>query len=420
MFALVDCNNFYASCERVFNPKLKGVPVVVLSNNDGCVIARSDEAKALGVKMGAPGFLMQDIIAQHGIQVYSSNYTLYGDMSERVMETLREFAPKLEVYSIDEAFLDLSGLKYQDLTRLAKQLRTTLIRATGIPVSIGIAPTKTLAKIANRFAKKTKKKAGVHCLSTESDIREALQATAIEDVWGIGGQHSGRLKQIGVHTAYELLQLPDDWMRRNMTVVGQRLLHELKGTSCIPLEETIPAKQNICTSRSFGQLLTELSDIREAVASHAARCAAKLRRQRSCTGAVHVFVETNRFREGDRQYTGSITIPLPVATNNTQEILFYALAALSRVYRPGYNYKKAGVIVRDIVPEADVQQGLFDLRDRTSEKTITRAVDDINHSWGRELVKYAVQGNGRKWKLRQEHLSGCYTTRLDQVKTVWI
>jgi DNA polymerase V len=420
MFALVDCNNFYASCERVFNPKLKGMPIVVLSNNDGCVIARSDEAKALGIKMGAPSFLIGDTIEQHGIAVYSSNYTLYGDMSARVMDTLREFAPRLEVYSIDEAFLDLSGIETRELTKLAQKIRTTVRTATGIPVSIGIAPTKTLAKMANRYAKKTKKEIGVHNAATTSEINEMLQYTAIEDLWGIGSQHSQRLTKVGVKTAYDLLGVPEDWMRTHMTVVGQRMLNELRGIPCISLEETTPAKQNICTSRSFGQLLTELSDIKEAVASHAAKCAAKLRREKSCAGAVHVFVETNRFRGRDNQYTGALTIPLPVATNNTQEIMFYALAALNRVYRQGYKYKKAGVVVMDIVPEHEVQQGLFDIRDRSTEKAVTHAVDGINRSWGRELVKYAVQGTGEKWKLRREHLSECYTTRLDQIKVVRI
>lgn len=420
MFALVDCNNFYASCERVFNPKLKSVPVVVLSNNDGCVIARSDEAKALGVKMGEPEFALRDILQQHHIQVFSSNYTLYGDMSARVMDTLREFAPRLEVYSIDEAFMDLSGIGPKQLGRLAKKIRATVGQATGIPVSIGIAPTKTLAKMANRYAKKTNKEVGVHCATTTDDIRQILLATAIDDVWGIGRQHSARLKKMGVNMAADLLRVPEDWMRSNMSVVGQRLLNELKGISCIPLEEAVPAKQNICTSRSFGKLLTDLAHIKEAVASHAAKCAAKLRRENTCAGAVHVFVETNRFREQDAQYTGALTIPLSVATNNTQEIMFYAIAALNRIYRPGYNYKKAGVIVMNIVPEAEVQQGLFDQRDRTGEKTITAAVDGINRSWGRDLVKYAVQGTGEQWKLRREHLSECYTTRLDQVKTVRI
>ena len=420
MLALVDCNNFYASCERVFNPRLKGMPIVVLSNNDGCVIARSDEAKALGVKMGEPEFTLREILQQHDIKVFSSNYTLYGDMSARVMDTLREFAPRLEVYSIDEAFMDLSGIAPGQLAALAQKIRATVGQATGIPVSIGIAPSKTLAKMANRYAKKTNKEVGVHCATTKDAIREMLQHTAIEDVWGIGRQHSARLMHIGVQKAADLLQVPEDWMRSQMSVVGQRLLNELKGISCIPLEETTQAKQNICTSRSFGKLLTELDDIKEAVASHAAKCAAKLRRENTCAGAVHVFVETNRFREKDTQYIGALTIALPVATNNTQEIMFYAIAALNRVFRPGYNYKKAGVIVMSIVPEGEVQQGLFDQRDRTAEKSVTDAIDGINRSWGRELVKYAVQGTGQKWKLRREHLSQCYTTRLDQVKTVRI
>lgn len=420
MFALVDCNNFYVSCERVFNPKLKNLPVIVLSNNDGCVIARSEEAKALGIEMAQPAFFMKELIARHNVQVYSSNYTLYGDMSERVMSTLKGFVPRLEIYSIDEAFLDLSALTYQNLTELAIEVRETVMQATGIPVTIGMAPTKTLAKMANRYAKKMNKETGVHCISSEAAIAEVLRFTAIADVWNIGKQYSRKLQAIGVQTAYDLLQLSAEWMRKNMTVQGQRLLHELKGISCIPLDETPAAKKNICTSRSFGVLLTELQDIKEAVASYAAKCAQKLRKQKSCAASVHVFIETNRFRELDKQYTNAITLPLPVATNNTQEIMFYALGGLKMLYRKGYNYKKAGVIVQDIVPEEEVQQGLFDNRPRVKEKYLIETMDSINRSWGRELLKFAVQGNGRKWKLRQEKLSPCYTTRLDEILTIKI
>jgi DNA polymerase V len=260
----------------------------------------------------------------------------------------------------------------------------------------------------------------VHAIKTDAGREEVLRFTAIEDVWGIGRQHGKRLTEMSILTAFDLLQLNDEWMRAHMTVMGQRLLNELKGISCIPIEEHPPAKKNICTSRSFGQLLTDIVDIKEAVANFAARCAAKLRKERSCAGAVQVFLHTNVHRQRDRQYSSSLTIPMQVATNNTQEIIFYALCGINKIYKQGYRYVKAGVMVHDIVPEGEVQQGLFDFKDRVKENYLIETVDAVNRSWGRDLVKYAVQGNGEKWKLRRQHLSPCYTTRLDQVLTIKI
>lgn len=420
MFALVDCNNFYCSCERVFNPSLKGRPLIVLSNNDGCAIARSDEAKALGIKMGTPAFMIEKLIEQHHIAVFSSNYTLYGDMSERVMATLKTFAPRMEVYSIDEAFLDVSHLKNQDLEALGKEIKRTVKQYTGIPVSVGIAPTKTLAKMANRYAKKTNKEVGVHLVDTAEKIAEVLRFTDIADVWGVGSERSKKFNALGITKAYDLLGMNDEWMREHMTVTGQRMLNELKGLSCVPLEETPPPKQNICTSKSFGELQTALPVLKEAVATYAANCAFKLRQQHCCAGAVQVFLQTNTFRKEDRQYYNSITIPIPVATSNTQEIMFYALSGLKRIYRKGYNYLKAGVVLMKVVPESEVQQGLYDKRERLKEKYVIDAVDSVNKSFGREMLKWAVQGSGRKWKLKMEHKSPCYTTRLADIKTIQI
>jgi DNA polymerase V len=418
MFALVDCNNFYVSCERVFNPKLNGRPVIVLSNNDGCAIARSEEAKAVGIEMGAPAHQIQDVIKKHNVAVYSSNYTLYGDMSERVHETLRTFAPRLESYSIDEAFLDLHGMKYHDLSALAAEIRATVKQNTGIPVSVGIAPTKTLAKMANRFAKKRKRDTGVHAAVSEAEIEDVLKFTGIGDVWGIGRQHETRLLQQGIRTAHDLLAMNDDWMRKNMTVVGQRLLNELRGMSCIPLEEKPPARKNICTARSFGRMVTDLEEIQEAVANYAANCGAKLRSQKSCARKVHVFLQTNPFRNQDPQYYQSITVPLPVATAATQELILYALQGINLIYRPGYNFMKAGVMVLDIIPDDQVQHGMFDQRDRDKDKRLSRAVDSVNMWLGRDFVRYAIQGKERTWKMRQANLSKCYTTRVNHVLTV--
>jgi len=293
MLALVDVNNFYVSCERVFHPKLHGKPVIVLSNNDGCAIARNDEAKALGIEMGAPAFMMKDLIQKHNIQVFSSNYTLYGDMSDRVIYTLASFVPKIEVYSIDEAFLDMTGLKYQDLAEVGARIKKTVKQHTGLPVSIGIAPTKALAKMANRFAKKTKKDVGLYYLSDQQKIDEVLAFTEIGEVWGIGGQHKKLLLKHNIKTAADFVKAGEDWVRQKMSVVGLRLLHELRGKSVIEWEEKAAAKKNICIARGFGKLLTNKNEIKEALTSYASSCANKLREQKSCATKIHVFVQTN-------------------------------------------------------------------------------------------------------------------------------
>jgi len=418
MFALVDCNNFYCSCERVFRPDLQGKPIVVLSNNDGCAIARSEEAKALGIEMGAPYFTIRELVKRHNIHVFSSNYTLYGDMSSRVMETLQQFSTRVENYSIDEAFLDLSGHQPGRLEPLAASIRAEVRLATGIPVSIGLAPTKTLAKMANRFAKKQRASDGYYCTETKDEVTALLRWTTIGEVWGIGRNHRQMLNDAGITTAEDLLAMPEAWMRKHMTVVGLRLLNELKGIPCIPFEDLPADKEAICTSRSFGKLLTELEDIKTAVANFASACARKLREQKSCASVVQVFVQTNSFRKGDGQYHNAIPIYLPVATNLTQEIIFYALSGLQKIYRKGYNYMKAGVVVTRMVPEDKVQAGLFDTKDRFKGKFLVESMDGINRGLGRELVKHASQLGGDDWKMNRSFLSPSYTTRLDQVRKI--
>lgn len=415
MIALVDCNNFYASCERVFNPKLEKQPVVVLSNNDGCVIARSEEAKALGIEMGAPAFMFEDKFQATGVQVFSSNYTLYGDLSGRVMKTLAQFSPIIEVYSIDESFLDLSHMVNVNLSTYGKKIKATVCQNIGIPVSIGIAPTKTLAKMANRYAKKKNRSLGVHLLDSPAAIDEVLTATEVEDIWGVGGQYASLLRLHDVKTAMDLSKMPEQWIKKNMSIVGQRLFNELKGVPCLSFEDVPPAKQGICTSRSFGQMLTEKEDLRQALSTHAASCAAKLRKQKTCAGLIHVFIQTNIHRQQDKQYFRSINLQLPVPSNAGTEIVKYAMLGLDKIYRPGHNYKKAGVIVMEIIPETEVQQGLFDTLDRPKHNVLMKTLDSVNDSFGKNLVKLAVQGNGRKWKLRQERLSPCYTTRISDV-----
>lgn len=336
MIALVDCNNFYASCERAFNPNWNNRPVVVLSNNDGCVIARSNEAKALGIKMGVPAYQIKNEIERYGIGVFSSNYTLYGDMSNRVMTMLSSYSPNIEVYSIDECFLDFSGFERYDLKEYGEEIVRTVSKGTGIPVSMGIAPTKTLAKVANKFAKKYKGYKGVCIIDTEEKRIEALKRTEIGDVWGIGHRYTKRLALYGVSTAYDFAQMPKAWVRQQMTVVGERTWKELNGEPCIDLELVTPDKKQICTSRAFGEAISEIEGLEEAVSSYASICAGKLRKQRSCAQVLMVFIHTNNFREDLPQYFQNCVVKLPVPTNNTPEIVHYALIALRNIYRKGY------------------------------------------------------------------------------------
>ncbi|NCU05138.1 MAG: Y-family DNA polymerase [Chitinophagaceae bacterium] len=421
MIALVDCNNFYASCERIFQPWLENKPVVVLSNNDGCVIARSEEAKEIGIEMGAPAFMMKELLAKNNVAVFSSNYTLYGNLSERVQTVLATFTPKIECYSIDEAFLDLSDMKFTTLFKYGFSIRETIRQNIGIPVTVGIAPSKTLAKMANRYAKKTQRHTGVYVLDTKEKINEVLNWTQIEDVWGIGGQHGRRLKWMGIKTAADFLnKLNPDWVRSNMTVVGERMLNELKGIPSIEWEDIVKPKKGICTARSFGKLLTDKKDIQEAVANYASSCAAKLRKQNTCTGQMHVLIQTNVHRTQDKQYARNITLQLPVATNSSAEIIRFALKGLDIIYKPGYNFKKAGVIVMDIVPEKEVQQSLFDQEDRKRDAQLMKTLDKVNTRFGKDLVRFAIQGYARQWRLKQERLSPCYTTDINQVLTIKI
>lgn len=418
MIALVDCNNFYTSCERVFDPSLRGRPVVVLSNNDGCAIARSEEAKAIGIEMGTPLFMIQDLLEEHKVAVFSSNYTLYGSMSERVSRILRSFVEKVEIYSIDEAFLDLGSLSYTNLNEFATAIRETISSHTGLPVTIGIAPTKTLAKMANRYAKKHREKAGIHVAETNDEIDHLLEQTAVGDIWGIGRQYQKLLESHRFHTAKQLTLAPDEWIRKNLSVMGQRMLFELRGINAIEWTERPAAKKNICTARSFGELLTKLTDIQQAVASHASSCARKLRSEQSCCSKVHVFLQTNPYQPGDKQFLASITLTLPVASNASNEIIKYAIQGLREIFMPGYRYLKVGVILMDIVSQKQVQLGLFDNRNHSKDRELMLAMDHSNRVYGKDSLRFGRQDFGRRWKLRAEKLSPCYTTRLEQVMQV--
>jgi DNA polymerase V len=416
MIGLVDCNNFYVSCERVFDPSLNGKPVIVLSNNDGCAISRSNEAKELGVKMGTPAFMIEDLIRKHDIKVFSSNYTLYGDMSRRVMTTLSRFVQEIEIYSIDEAFLYFNGYEYFDLVEYGRKMIRLIKQNTGIPVSLGIAPTKVLAKMANRLSKK-KGNNGVFVIRAE-EIDNVLSDYPTGDIWGIGRQHEKMLAKHNIKTAKDLVSMPRAWIRQHLTVVGERIYEELKGNHAIEPEFDIPARKNICTSRSFGEMQTEYAPIEEAMTMYVTRCAEKLRKQKSCANVMMVFLHTNQFREDLPQYTRNIVITLPVATNSTLELLHYARAGLKKIFRKGYSYKKVGIIVSEFVPENNVQQNFFDNTGRSRHSAIMKVMDELNSMMGRDTVRIATHGYENKWRLRQELLSKRYTTRLDEIINV--
>lgn len=418
MFALVDCNNFYASCERVFDPRLERRPIVVLSNNDGCVIARSNEAKALGIAMGEPAFKKEDVYAKHNVAVFSSNFALYGDMSQRVMRTLAQHSAAMEIYSIDEAFLDCSGLTADGLDRFGSQLRKTVKQWTGIPVSIGVAPTKTLAKVANHIAKRLPDNSGVCVLEKEETIEYCLKKLPVEKLWGVGRRYALFLRSWGINTAWDLRRMPEGWVKENMTVVGLRLQKELKGEPCIPMEHNPQKKKEICTSRSFGTMVTELDELKQAVSMYATRCAEKLRMQNSCTNLVEVFVHTNPFRPDLPQYKNVRLVRLPVASNSTLTIVQSALRGLESIYMKGYQYKKAGVIVSGLVPSNTIQYNVFHSTDEDRHMRLMTAMDKVNDREGRDVLRVAEQGFTRRWTLRQERLSPCYTTRWADFMTI--
>ncbi len=414
MFALVDCNNFYASCERVFNPALNNRPVVVLSNNDGCVIARSNEAKALGIPMGAPAFEFKKTFEQHHIHVFSSNYALYGDMSSRVMNILSTFTPEIEIYSIDEAFLKFSGFNLFDFQQLGAEMRHKVTKGTGIPISVGMAPTKALAKVANRIAKKFSDRTNsVYCMDSEEKRIKALKWLAIEDVWGIGRQHARRLKNQNVHNAWQFTQLPDAWVRKQMSVVGLRLKQELEGINTLDLE-TPAKKKMIATTRSFEQMMTRYDDIKERVATFSVSCGEKLRRQNSHCNSVMVFIHTNGFRKDLPQYGRNIVVKLPYPTNSSMDLIKHTEQGLKLIYKEGYHYKKAGVIVMDLTPTNQKQLALFS-EENPKHHSIMPVVDRLNKAYGNNKIKFAAQSLGRQWKMKQEKLSPRYSTNINEV-----
>ena len=414
--ALVDCDSFYASCERVFRPDLYNRPVVVLSNNDGIIVAASKDAKAIGLVLGVPIFQVEETVIRENVAVFSSNYTLYGDLSRRVMDTLRTFSPVIEEYSIDEAFLNLTGIQ-ADLTDYGHTIRNTVRQWTGLPVSVGIAETKVLAKIATRLAKKSHKANGVLNLTNSPYQEHALARTPVDAVWGIGRRYDKLLRRHGVQTALDLKYCEDSWVKKHLTIVGLRLVHELRGIPSIPFDLMPPPKQQIIVSKTFGEYVRTLQGMKEAVATYAARAAEKLRKQRTAAGTVMVFVMTNRFKD-EPQYSNSCSLDLPVASYSTDELIAYAFMCLEKMYKNGYRYNKAGVILTDIVPADQVQMDLFDTIDREWAGTLMRTMDGITRMYGPSSVHFAATGLKKNWQTKFNKRSPKYTTRWDELPHV--
>ncbi|MBU1214820.1 MAG: Y-family DNA polymerase [Gammaproteobacteria bacterium] len=417
--ALVDCNNFYVSCERVFNPKLDGKPVVVLSNNDGCAVARSNEVKALGVKMGEPWFKMEKLAKQHGIIALSSNYTLYGDMSARVMNILSEFSDQQEVYSVDECFLGLDGFASEYLVEHGQKIRRAVRKQTGIPVCVGIADTKTLSKLANHCAKKGFAGSDGVCdfgLLSEAQLSKLFSSLPVGEIWGVGRQIGSKLAVMGIETVEGLRRADSEYIRQQFSVVVERTVKELNGIPCIELEEAGTPRQQIMVSRSFGLPVTTIEDLSESVAYFSTTAATKLRKDGSVASSLCVFVRTNPFKEKEAQYQRSVVVPLSRPSADTAKIVSAALAGLKQVFRPGFRYKKSGVLLMGLQPRDSVQPDLFDEPgDRARDEARMRVMDQINKKMGKGSVTIAAVGVGQRWAMRREMKSPGYTSEWDEL-----
>ena len=413
MFALIDCNNFYVSCERVFNPSLNGRPVIVLSNNDGCAISRSDEAKKLGIPMGAPIFKYKSLIKKYNIVVLSSNYPLYADMSHRVMNIVSEFTPDIEIYSIDEAFLMFSGYDNIDLFTHASLMRNRILKWTGIPTSVGIAPTKSLAKLSNKIARKypvqTK---DVYILDTEYKRLKSLRYFKLNNIWGIGKRLTRRLELVGCKNALDFVNLPEKWVKSNLSIVELKIQQELKGIANLNLE-SFTSKKSIATTRSFDNPVSDLYKLKERVSTFALSCAEKLRRQNSISNIMIVFIRSNFFRKDLKQHSCSRVVTLPYSTNSSFVLNNYALKAIEEMFEPNISYKKAGVIVTSLLPSDNYQLGIFENEDYR-HKPLMKTMDRINLRYG-DKIKLANQDLTKKWKMKQEFLSPSYTTKISDI-----
>lgn len=416
MYALVDCNNFYASCERIFNPLLEGKPVVVLSNNDGCVISRSDEAKSL-IPMAAPAFKYEEDFKKNNIEVFSSNYPLYGGMSNRVMNILNTFTPDVEIYSIDEAFLQFKGYKDYDFHSYGMEIKNKIRQYTGIPISIGFAPTKSLSKIANKIARKFPQQTqGSYVIDSEEKRIKALKWARVEDVWGIGRNISKKLQAKGVRTAYDFTELSDKWIQKEFSIGLLRLKNELLGIPALELDEIVH-KRSIATTRTFERSVSDIEEVKERVSTFAGSCAEKLRKQKSYCNAIMVFIRTNRHRKDQSQYRNGMVLSLPYPTNSSITLSKYANLALESIYQKGYRYKRAGVVVLDLVPQTDLQLNLF-LNEDVRHPALMGTLDRLNRKMGDKKVKLASQDLRRTWKMKQERLSKRYTTNWNELLEV--
>jgi DNA polymerase V len=411
--ALVDCNNFFVSCERVFRPDLQNKPVVVLSNNDGNVISRSNEAKALGVKMGVPLFKIRDLVRQHKITVFSSNYALYADMSNRVMAILSEYSPTQEIYSVDESFLNLTG--FNDIRERSKAIRERVFRDTNIPVCIGLGRSKTLAKLSNFVAKRHPKSFGVFNINllSPAQVNSVLTNIPTEEIWGIGRKLTASLNEFGIDTVLQLRDADVASMRKRFGLVMEKTIRELRGESCIDMEDVAPAKKQIISSRSFGQPVSEIEDLQDALAHFVSNAAKKLRDQHSIAGMMHVFIMTDRFREDRPQHCPSISIPMTTPTANIMTLQQWAVTGLNSIFKSGYQYKKAGVMLSEITHESTFQGDLF--APEPEDPTIMRVIDAMNKRYGKGTVKLSQDGSRQTWKMRQEHKSPAYTTDWDEL-----
>lgn len=418
MFALADCNNFFVSCERVFRPDLQSKPVIVLSSNDGCAIARSNEAKALGIKMSDPYFKIRGIVERHDVTVFSGNMALYGDMSQRVRWVLEEFAPSIEVYSIDEAFLDLRGMTDIDFDSYAKEISSRCRKLTSIPVSVGIAPTKTLAKIASKLCKKYPRLNGGCYMHRPQDIEKVLRKFPIEDVWGIGRKSAPRLKTIGVKTAFDFIRLKESCVQAMFGITGVRTWKELQGISCIEFEDGFEARQSICVSRSFSSEIYDIVELQEQIANFASSVAEKLRKQNSAACEMCIFAYTNRFKKSLPQVHSSTLLTFPTPVSDQRTIISHAVDAAKTIFKHGYGYKKAGVVATRIIPAENIMHSLFeDTKTMEKEHRITSVLDALNLKFGKSTIRLAVQGSGQI-KTSSENQSPHYTTQWSDIPKV--
>jgi DNA polymerase V len=412
--ALIDCNSFYVSCERLFNPKINNKPVVVLSNNDGCVISRSTEAKRIGIKMGEPYFKVKELVRKNNVHIFSSNYALYGDISRRVMKTLKSFSDKIEIYSIDEAFVDLSHIEDKEIENYGKEIRKRILRWTGIPTSVGISNTKTLSKVANHIAKKNK--TGVIYL--KENIDESLKSFHISDIWGVGKQLSKLYIKNGIDTAYKLKNISNTWVKKSTNVLGAKTVMELRGTTCINLETQETKRKSCCVSRSFGKKVESLEKLRESITTHCLNAAEKIRNDNQTTRSITIYIRTSPFDKNRKYYSNSITIDLPVATSNSLELVKTAIDGLKKIYKYGYFYQKAGIVLSKLRESSENEFNLLAPIMENKSETLMRAIDFTNAKYGRNAISIAQAGINNSWKMRREHSSKIDTASFDSLPKI--